>query len=174
MPHSIYENQTLMDVHFREKYRCNVLAINRNGEYIQTDVGTEKLKPGDALLIHGEWKNIERISADLEDVIVIGSASTETKTDQTQSPSKSKAIMAALITILMIVLLSFETIPAVLSVVTAALLMIITGCVRSMEEAYQKINWEPVILIAAILGIMQALDNSGGVRLISDSFRIVF
>ena len=174
MPHSIFENQTLMDVHFREKYRCNVLAINRNGEYIQADVGTEKLKPGDALLIHGEWKNIERISADLEDVIVIGSASTETKTDQSQSPSKSKAIMAALITILMIVLLSFETIPAVLSVVTAALLMIITGCVRSMEEAYQKINWEPVILIAAILGIMQALDNSGGVRLISDSFVLFF
>ena len=82
--------------------------------------------------------------------------------------------MAALITILMIVLLSIETIPAVLSVVTAALLMIITGCVRSMEEAYQKINWEPVILIAAILGIMQALDNSGGVRLISDSFVLFF
>ena len=46
----------------------------------------------------------------------------------------------------MIVLLSIETIPAVLSVVTAALLMIITGCVRSMEEAYQKINWEPVLI----------------------------
>ena len=40
-------------------------------------------------------KNIERISADLEDVIVIGSASTETETVQTQSSSKSKAIMAA-------------------------------------------------------------------------------
>lgn len=174
MPHSIYENQTLMDVHFREKYRCNVLAINRNGEYIQTDVGTEKLKPGDALLIHGEWKNIERISEDLEDVIVIGSASTETETVQTSSSSKSKAIIAAVITILMIILLSIETIPAVLSVVTAALLMVMTGCVRSMEEAYQKINWEPVFLIAAMLGIMQALDNTGGVRLISDWFVLFF
>lgn len=174
MPHSIYENQTLMDVHFRENYRCNVLAINRNGDYIQTDVGTEKLKPGDALLIHGEWKNIERISADLEDVIVIGSATTETETVQTQSSSKCKAIIAAIITILMIVLLSIEAIPAVLSVVTAALLMAITGCVRSMEEAYQKINWEPVLLIAAMLGMMQALDNSGGVRLISDSFVMFF
>ena len=74
----------------------------------------------------------------------------------------------------MIVLLSIETIPAVLSVVTAALLMVITGCVRSMEEAYQKINWEPVLLIAAMLGIMQALDNTGGVRLISDSFVLFF
>ncbi len=173
MPHSIYENQTLMNVHFREKYRCNVLAINRNGEYIQTDVGTVKLKPGDALLIHGEWENIERISADLEDVIVIGSASTETATAQTKSYSTSKVIIAACITILMIVLLSIDMIPAVLSVVTSALLMVITGCVRSMEEAYQKINWEPVLLIAAMLGIMQALENTGGVRLISDSIGVI-
>lgn len=174
MPHSIYENQTLMDVHFREKYRCNVLAINRNGEYIQSDVGTEKLKPGDALLIHGEWENIERISADLEDVIVIGSSSTETENVQALASSKYKAIIAAVITMLMIVLLSIDTIPAVLSVVTAALLMVITGCVRSMEEAYQKINWEPVLLIAAMMGIMQALDHTGGVRLISDSFVLFF
>ena len=74
----------------------------------------------------------------------------------------------------MIILLSIETIPAVLSVGTAALLMVITGCVRSMEEAYQKINWEPVLLIAAMLGIMQALENTGGVRLISDSFLLFF
>lgn len=174
MPHSIYENQTLMDVHFREKYRCNVLAINRNGEYIQTDIGTERLKPGDALLIHGEWKNIERISADLEDVIVIGSASTETETVLNPHSTKSKTIIAGVITIVMIILLSIETIPAVLSVLTAALLMVITGCVRSMEEAYQKINWEPVLLIAAMLGMMQALDNTGGVRLISDSFMLFF
>lgn len=174
MPHSIYENQTLMDLHFREKYRCNVLAINRNGEYIQSDVGMEKLKPGDALLIHGEWKNIERISADLEDVIVIGTASTETEHVQTPASSKYKPMIAAMITILMIVLLTIETIPSVLSVMTAALLMVITGCVRSMEEAYQKINWEPVLLIAAMMGIMQALDHTGGVRLISDSFVLFF
>ena len=43
-----------------------------------------------------------------------------------------------------------------------------------MEEAYQKINWEPVFLIAAMLGIMQALENTGGVRLISYSFLLFF
>lgn len=174
MPNSIYENQTLSNVHFREKYRCNVLAINRNGEYIQTDIGTEKLKPGDALLIHGEWENIERISSDLEDVMVIGSSSDETEIIQTQPELKPKALKAALITSLMIVLLSIDTIPDVLSVLIAALLMVITGCVRSMEEAYQKINWEPVLLFAAMLGIMSALEKAGGVRLLSDSFALFF
>lgn len=175
MPHSIFENQTLVDLQFREKYRCNVLAINRNGEYIQTDVGKNKLKPGDALLIHGEWGNIERISADLEDVLVIGTASEETEViEMEQAQPKVQAMIAGLITVLMIILLSIETIPAVLSVVTAALLMVITGCVRSMEEAYQRINWEPIFLMAALFGIMKALENVGGVMLISDSLTLFF
>lgn len=173
MPNSNYENQTLMDMQFREKYRCNVLAINRNGEYIQTEVGTERLKQGDALLIHGEWKNIERISADLEDMIVIGSASEEVVEQRERTQSKAP-IIAAAITALMTILLSIGAIPFVLSVVIAALLMVVTGCVRSMEEAYQKINWEPVLLIAAMMGIVRALENTGGVRLISDWFAIFF
>ncbi|WP_284471354.1 SLC13 family permease [Peribacillus simplex] len=170
VPNSDYENQTLIDVHFREKYQCNVLAINRNGEYIQADVGTERLKPGDAILIHGEWENIERISSDLQDVIVIGS----TSEDGSPVNSKGKTWIALGITALMVILLSMESIPAVLSVLTAALLMVITGCVRSMEDAYQKINWEPVLLIAAMYGITAALDNTGGVRMISDWLAVLF
>ncbi|MCP1490851.1 di/tricarboxylate transporter [Peribacillus frigoritolerans] len=170
VPNSDYENQTLIDVHFREKYQCNVLAINRNGEYIQADVGTERLKPGDAILIHGEWENIERISSDLQDVIVIGS----TSEDGSPVNSKGKAWIALGITALMVILLSMESVPAVLSVLTAALLMVVTGCVRSMEDAYQKINWEPVLLIAAMFGITAALDNTGGVRMISDWLAVLF
>ncbi|MEJ9231174.1 SLC13 family permease [Peribacillus butanolivorans] len=170
VPNSDYENQTLIDVHFREKYQCNVLAINRNGEYIQADVGTERLKPGDAILIHGEWENIERISSDLQDVIVIGSTSEDGLTVE----SKAKAWIALCITALMVILLSIESIPSVLSVLTAALLMVVTGCVRSMEDAYQKINWEPVLLIAAMFGITAALDNTGGVRMISDWLAVLF
>lgn len=170
VPNSDYENQTLIDVHFREKYQCNVLAINRNGEYIQADVGTERLKPGDAILIHGEWENIERISSDLQDVIVIGS----TSEDGSHIYSKSKAWSSVGITALMVILLSLDSIPPVLSVLTAALLMIITGCVRSMEDAYQKINWEPILLIAAMFGITTALDNTGGVRMISDWLAVLF
>lgn len=170
VPNSDYENQTLIDVHFREKYQCNVLAINRNGEYIQADVGTERLKPGDAILIHGEWENIERISSDLEDVIVIGTTSEESSAVD----SKSKTWIALTIMGIMIVLLSIDSIPPALSVLTAALLMIVTGCVRSMEDAYQKINWEPILLIAAMLGLTAAFDDTGGVRMISDWMALLF
>ncbi|RFU63454.1 SLC13 family permease [Peribacillus glennii] len=163
VPHSDYENQTLKDIHFREKYQCSVLAINRKGEYIQADVGTEQLKPGDALLIHGEWENINRISQDLQDVIVVGS---ESEVKEEAFP-KGKAPIAAGIMGLMLVLLAIDIIPPVMSVLVAAFLMIAAGCVRSIEEAYQQINWEAVFLLAAMLPITHAFEKTGGAELIS-------
>ncbi|MBR8645006.1 hypothetical protein KEH51_14110 [[Brevibacterium] frigoritolerans] len=106
----------------------------------------------------------------MQDVIVIGS----TSEDGSPVNSKGKAWIALGITALMVILLSMESVPAVLSVLTAALLMVVTGCVRSMEDAYQKINWEPVLLIAAMFGITAALDNTGGVRMISDWLAVLF
>ncbi|CAH0345895.1 SLC13 family permease [Bacillus sp. CECT 9360] len=169
VPHSDYENQTLKDVHFREKYQCNVLAINRKGEYIQADVGTEQLQSGDALLIHGEWDNINRISADLQDVIVIGSESE----DKERTDPLGKAPVAAGIMALMLILLAVDIIPPVLSVLIAAFLMIVTGCIRSIEEAYQQINWESVFLLAAMVPLAIALNNTGGAMLISNGINEV-
>lgn len=162
MPHSDYENQTLRDIHFREKYQCSVLAINRKGEYIQADLGTEILKPGDALLIHGEWVNIEMISADLQDIIVLGSA-----TEESDYVQEAKAPIAASIVVLMILLLAFNVIPQVYTILMAAFLMVITGCVRSMEEAYQRINWESIILLVAMFPLMAAFEKSGGLIQVS-------
>ncbi|MFD0049120.1 SLC13 family permease [Actinomycetes bacterium NPDC127524] len=164
MPNSDYENQTLRDIHFREKYQCSVLAINRKGEYIQADAGNEQLNPGDALLIHGKWENIERISADLQDIIVIGSAPEESE----RSPySAGKALMAAVITGLMILFLSIDIISPTIAVLSAAFLMIVTGCVRSIEEAYQRVQWESVILIGALIPLSGALEKTGGLLMIS-------
>ncbi|PLS16494.1 SLC13 family permease [Bacillus sp. M6-12] len=169
VPNSEYENRTLRDIHFREKYQCNALAINRKGEYIQADVGTEFLKPGDSLLVHGKWENIERLSSDRQDMVVIGSPkpADEASTDH-------KAPYAAAIMILMLVSLAVNIVEPVLSVSVAALLMIITGCLRSMDEAYQRINWESIVMVAAMLPMAIAFETTGGAKYISDLFLQIF
>lgn len=163
-PHSTLEDQTIADIHFREKYSCNVLAINRKGEYIQTDLAKEKLKLGDAILVHGKWENIEIIAKDKHDVVVLGTISEEANI----ASSKGKAPIAAGIMLFMLILMTLELIPAVLSVLLAAFLMILTGCIRSLEEAYQRINLEAVVLIAAMLPMATALEKTGGVQFISN------
>ena len=45
----------------------------------------------------------------------------------------------------------FIPIAPVTAVIVAGLLMVLTGCIRSVEAAYKTINWESIVLIAAML-----------------------
>lgn len=164
-PHSSFKNKTARELHFRKKYNCSILAIYRNGKYIQTDACKVKLRTGDALLVHGEWSRMEALAkTTTNDLIVVGRISDVASTEV----ARGKAPIAGSIMLLMLVLMTLEVIEPVITVLIAAFLMIITGCVRSID-GYQKINWESVILIAAMLPMATALENTGGVKFISDS-----
>ncbi|MFS0782485.1 SLC13 family permease [Bacillus sp. 1P06AnD] len=166
-PHSSLENLTIADLHFREQYSCNVLAINRKGDYIHTDLGRQKLKIGDALLVHGKWKNIDLISNQKDDLVVIGSKSDERKETETSG----KAPIAALIMLLMLILLTFQLMSAVTSILLSAFLMVALGCIQSVESAYKRVNLEIVIVIATLLPVATALGKTGGTQLLSNSLQ---
>lgn len=164
-PHSSFQNKTIRELHFRKRYNCSVLAVYRNGKYIQTDACKVKLRNGDSLLVHGEWDRIEALAKTSNNMIVVGRVSDAASTEV----ARGKAPIAAAIMLLMLLLMTLEVIAPVITVLIAAFLMVITGCVRSIGDGYQKINWESVILIAAMLPMATALENTGGVKFISDS-----
>lgn len=70
--------------------------------------------------------------------------------------------------LLMIGLMVLEVFPAVISVLLAATLMVMTGCLRNMDDAYGKMNWESIILIAAMLPMATALEKTGGMVILSE------
>lgn len=164
-PQSNFVGKTLKDVHFRTKYHCNVLTINRRGRYIQENVANTRFRAGDALLVHGKWEDIELIDHhEQSNIVVVGKVSEEADT----AFAKGKASIAAVIMLFMLIMMTTEWISPVIACIAAAFLMIVTGCLRSMNDAYQKVNWESVILIAAMLPMATALDNTGGVTFISE------
>ena len=71
----------------------------------------------------------------------------------------------------MIVMMVFDNIPIapVTSVLIAAVLMVMTGCVRSMEAAYKTINWQTIVLFAAMLPMSTALEKTGVSAAIADT-----
>ena len=164
-PHSSFNKKTIEGIHFREKYNCNVLAINRKGKYIFNDISNVTLRFGDALLVHGSLKDISILSKETMDVVVIGEIDEDKVVN---NHLKKKAPIAALNMVLMLVLMTFSIVSAVTAVLITAFLMVITGCLRNMDDVYRKINWESVVLIAAMLPIATALDKTGGVAFISE------
>ena len=82
-----------------------------------------------------------------------------------------KAPVAAAIMVLMIAAMMFDFIPIapVTAVMIAGLLMVLTGCFRNVESAYKTINWESIVLIAAMLPMSLALEKTGASKVISHS-----
>ena len=65
----------------------------------------------------------------------------------------------------------FDFIPVapVTAVMIAGLLMVLTGCFRNVEAAYKTINWETIVLFAAMLPMSLALEKTGASEYISNS-----
>lgn len=163
-PNSTLINKTVGVSAFRKKYNLNIIGINRKGEFISENISDVRLRFGDALLIQGKWEDIEFLANDTSDVVVVGKP-TEIAS---QAAANGKAPIAAGILLLMIMLMVFNVFPTVVSVMIAAILMVLTGCLRNMDDAYGQINWQSIILIGAMLPWSTALENTGGMTLISN------
>ncbi|MFD0712082.1 SLC13 family permease [Paenibacillus sp. GCM10027626] len=149
---------------FREKYRVNILGIQRKEQYLLHHLKEEKMRFGDALLVQGTWADIALLAAEQSDVVVVGQPAEEARKVTTDM----KAPVAAGIMLLMVALLITNWIPAVVSVMIAALLMVITGCVRNMEEAYKTVNWESIVLIGGMIPMSTAIEKTGAAALLSE------
>ena len=166
MPDSKLINKAVKDSGFRDKYSVNILGIQRKGEYILNDIKDIKMHAGDILLIQGTWGSIARMSQKQSQWVVLGQPLEEAS----KVTLDYKAPVAALIMVLMIAAMVFDfiPIPPVAAVIIAGILMVLTGCFRNVEEAYKTINWESVVLIAAMLPMSLALEKTGASNLISE------
>lgn len=163
-PQSRLINEKVRQMGFREKYNLNILGINRKGDYILKNMADQRLSFGDAILVQGTWEEIDQLSKETQDVVVVG----QPREFAGVVAATGKAPIAGFILLLMVGLMVFEVFDAVISVMIGAVLMIITGCLRNMDDAYRKINFESIVLVAAMLPMATALQKTGGMTLLSD------
>ncbi|MBR5466989.1 MAG: SLC13 family permease [Bacteroidaceae bacterium] len=167
MPESKLVSQTIRDLRFRETYNINIIGIKRKGEYISDNLPDTRLYAGDVLLVQGKWENLNIIDNEEDEWVVLG----QPKEMSERVTLDYKSPLAAIIMLLMIVTMMFDFIPVapVTAVMAAALLMVICGCFRSISVAYKTINWESIMLIAAMMPMATALEKTGISSMISHS-----
>ena len=165
MPTSRLVNRKLKESGFRSKYHINIVGVRRKGQYIMDNLAELRLHGGDVLLVQGTWENISRLNRDEEDRVVLGQPLEEVE----KVTLDYKAPLAACIMLLMIALMVFDFIPVapVTAVMFAGVLMVLSGCFRNVEAAYKTINWESIVLIAAMLPMSVALEKTGASALVS-------
>ena len=165
MPTSNFAGLRIGEANLRKRFGINVLGVKRGDEYITDNLIATKLHVGDMLLVQGEWTNLAHLATDTSNWVVIDQP--EKTVDKVLLDYK--APVAAAIMLLMIAMMVFDFIPVapVTAVIIAGLLTVFAGCFRNVEAAYKTINWESIVLIAAMMPMSTALEKTGASALVS-------
>jgi di/tricarboxylate transporter len=161
LPRSRLIGETLADVRFRTRYRVNVLSLRRGGRTLVGDIAAEPLHFADTLLVAGAPRRIEELRRESGDFVVVA----QTAELSSKRGISLREVMTLVILLGMVVLLAFNLLPAVVAVLLAAACLVLAKCV-DMETAYRSVNWQSVVLIAAMLPMATALQKTGGVDVV--------
>ncbi|MCH2204767.1 MAG: SLC13 family permease [Lentisphaerales bacterium] len=163
---STLNQQSIRKIGFFERYKVRVLGIMRNGKALKLNFVDEPLKFGDQLLLIGQWNEINQLQKDKRNFIIYGRPERLRKSGRKELNFHSWLSTGALIAMVLMMLL--KVFPMVLITILVALFLILSGCVK-MEAAYRSISWQSVILIAAMIPMSTALNNTGGAQLVADN-----
>ncbi len=157
-PRSILAGKTLREINFRKKYGLTVLAIGREGHAHRTNIHNMPLRFGDSLLLYGKQDRLELIDTE-EDFILL--------TEMVKQPQRTgKALTAAVIMAGILLPVLFGFVPLAIAAIAGVALMVLTGCLR-MEEAYRAIEWRAVFLIAGMLPLGIAMQQTGAAGILA-------
>jgi di/tricarboxylate transporter len=155
-PRTTLAGRTLADLLFRDHYGLSVLAVWRRGRAFRSGLQDMPLQFGDALLVYGPRRSLEAVARD-PDFLVLDEAAA-------RAPRLEKARTAAAIMLAVLLSAMLGLVPIAIAGVSGVVLMVLTACL-SMEEAYRAIEWKVVFLIAGMLPLGVAIENTGAARL---------
>lgn len=157
-PHSNLTGKTLRQLNFREKFGVSVLAIWRGDRAYRTRLNDMPLQFGDALLCYGSRDKFALLSRERDFVIL--------NLDYQEKPLEKKAPLAGLIMVAVLATVMLNWLPIYIAAIAGAVLMIIFRCL-TIEEAYRAIEWKAVFLIAAMLPLGLAMQQTGAAMMIA-------
>ena len=145
--------KTVKEGEFRNHFGAVILAVSRGGERINKKVGDIILRTGDILLMEAPRNFSDRYKLSNDFLLV-------STLDKEGTPNYEKSRIAWTILILMVAVAAAGWLSMFQASFLAAGGMLITGCTRA-ETARSGIDWQVLIVIAAALGIGNALQITG-------------
>ena len=130
-----------------------VMAVQRQGENIESEGA--RLGVGDTVLLQGTWAALERFEP--SNALVVDDPGEVRRQAVPLGPGSLRAILSMLG---MVVLLATGAVSAAVSAVLAVGALVLTR-VMSMRQAYRAVNWTIVVMVAALIPVSVAVEQSG-------------
>ena len=152
-PNSKLIEKTVRELAMRRSYDLSVMAIHRAGETQRNGIRDLPMQAGDTLVCHTRWENLLRLTRDRDFVVV----TTEFPHEETRPEKVGQAVFFFSLALALVL---FSDLRLSAALLVGAIGMVITG-VLNMDEAYEAVSWKTVFLLASLIPLGQAVENTG-------------
>ncbi|MCB1086932.1 MAG: SLC13 family permease [Verrucomicrobiae bacterium] len=159
-PRSNFVGRTLAELRLRQQHGVVVAALHRKGANLMEHLNAIPLQLGDTLLIEGPEENLTRFEEREEEMIFLN--------DEVERPFRRRKAPIAIATIFAVVAAAALGVPILPAALVGAAAVMLAGCLES-SEAYRSIEWSILFIIFGMLGLGEAMENTGAIRLVAES-----
>jgi di/tricarboxylate transporter len=166
-PGSQLIGKSARDVWMRKTYGLALVGLHRRGETLQEgdDIRNLPLEAGDTLVVHTSWEALARLESNRDFVVV----TSEYPHEQTRPQKVGYALFFFLVALCLVL---FSDLRLSISLLTGALGMVLSG-VLNIDEAYEAVSWKTVFLLASLIPLGMAVENTGTAAWIAQQTLVV-
>lgn len=149
----------LKDLRFRQRYNATVIAIRRGEELIRDRLGKVPLRFGDLLLVQGPKESFIGLQTTRELLVL------EEKNLENLRQNKAGIALAIMLGVIVVAALDWQ--PILVTSLVGVVLMVISGCLKP-GEIYGAVRWDIIFLLAGLIPLGIAMQNSGTTQWLAD------
>lgn len=158
-PGSDAAGKTVRQVRLREIFGVNLLAVHRDGDVITGNLRKVELRAGDVLVVFSPWERLDHLSQEPSFVILSDYPSEPPRTEKQWWALGGFALALGLVI--------FTDFQLSLSLMVGAIIVLLSK-VLTADEAYRAVSWKTVFLLAALIPLGQAVEDTGTAAWIAD------
>jgi di/tricarboxylate transporter len=140
------------DLRLRVRYGAALLGIHHRGEVVTTSLRERRLAAGDVLVLFGPWERLQELDEDPAMVVMSDHPTTPPRTGKRWWALGSFVIALGLVI--------GTDMQLSLALMVGALGVLLSG-VLTPDEAYRAVSWKTVFLLAALIPLGQAVEETG-------------
>jgi di/tricarboxylate transporter len=159
-PNSKLVRKKIKEIDFKGLYGAVPLAIRRRGTFLKKQLNDVMLRFGDDMLLEVRKDKLSSFQNSFDFIL----------TQEIEKPefNKRKLIISVSIVFAVVVIASLNIMPILVTSLTGCVLMFLTNCI-TIREAYRNIEWKIIFLLAGLIPLGTAIENTGAANLISDN-----
>jgi di/tricarboxylate transporter len=163
-PDSSLIGRTPQDLHLRQSYEINLIALSRGGEPTTARLRHNRFQPGDIVVLQGRQTQLNNALTELH-LLPLAERNLAIGTPRWR-------YLPILILLAAMVAISFGVVQVEVGFFVAATLIVLLRLITP-REAYDAVEWPIIVMLGCLIPVGEALKETGAAGLLADGLTVL-